>query len=740
MTSVPTPTPRMRFGSFELDPSSGQLRKDGMLIRLQPQPFRLLQLLAERAGSVVSREEIRLHLWAGSTFVDFEHGINFSINQIRAALSDNAEKPRYIETLPRRGYRFLASVEPLNGPGPSTDFDTSDDYPVIDTATFQFPPIGSLESVPDRSFPQPSPLPPAPTPRAKSRWRWLRIAAVVAFSALAGFLLRHFAYPHVPLVLRIDQLTQSSRVDPWGRVVSDGSRLFYLEREGGRWITMQTAAAGGESQPFPVPFPSTRIFTISPDASRLLVAPFTAIGGTLPLWSMPLVGGTPRRLADLVVNDVTYSPDGKQLALATPDGIFLSQTDGSNLRRLLYLPGENNYIAWSPNGKLLRFTHAEPTARGSLIFEVTSEGLDWRLLFPSPPDISSACCGRWTPDGSYFIFTATQKGRSDLWALKEPRFGVSWPRPKPARLTSGPISYADALPADRGHLLYAHGGTDLLDVLRVDPRNSVSMQFLPGSGAEEVDFSPDGDWLLYVSPDGLWRSRPDGSERLRLANNSPRFHIHDPLWRPDSKFALFVDQQDRKNEIYVVPAEGGAPRAILDANHLRDHPDWSPDGKRLVFSILDEPQPGHPTENGVYFFELETGRTTKVPDSVGLFESRWSPDGRYLAAVSTNSDTLKVYDIPRAQWTVAARGKMLTLPVWSSDAKDIYFQDMEAPGESLSRVRLRDSFIENVFGFESLLKGGVDRCTFLGFAPDGSLLVRTSSRGGNLYKLQLDLP
>ena len=112
--SLPSTSPRMRFGPFELDPCSGQLRKAGTLIRLQPQPFRLLQLLAERAGRVVSREEIRLHLWAHSTFVDFEHGINFSINQIRAALSDNAERPRFIETLPRRGYRFLAPVEPGN--------------------------------------------------------------------------------------------------------------------------------------------------------------------------------------------------------------------------------------------------------------------------------------------------------------------------------------------------------------------------------------------------------------------------------------------------------------------------------------------------------------------------------------------------------------------------------------------------------------------------------------------------
>jgi DNA-binding winged helix-turn-helix (wHTH) protein len=82
---------------------------------MQPQPFRLLLLLANRAGTVVTREEIQQCLWTGSTFVDFEHGINFSINQIRAALADNAEKPRYIETLPRRGYRFIGSISPYSG-------------------------------------------------------------------------------------------------------------------------------------------------------------------------------------------------------------------------------------------------------------------------------------------------------------------------------------------------------------------------------------------------------------------------------------------------------------------------------------------------------------------------------------------------------------------------------------------------------------------------------------------------
>jgi Tol biopolymer transport system component len=558
--------------------------------------------------------------------------------------------------------------------------------------------------------------------------------------SFAGFLVDHFVYPRAPRVLRIDPLTESGRVDPWGRIVSDGSRLFYLERQADRWIIMQTAAAGGESQPFPAPFPNTKIFAISPDASRLLVAPFTTAAGTLPLWSMPLVGGTPRRLAGLVADDVTYAPDGSQLALATPDGIFLAETDGTNLRRLLYLPGENNDIAWSPNGRLLRFTHSEPTVRGSLIFEVNSEGQNLRLLFPASAEIASACCGRWTPDGSYFVFTGIQNGRSDLWILKEPLLGISWRRAKPRRLTSGPISYADGLPAPRGNILYARGTSERLDVLRVDPKSAATTQFLPGTAAEEVAPSPDGRWLLYVAPDGLWRSRPDGSERLQLAGHSPRLVIRGPRWRRDSRFILFSEQQGGKNQIYIVPTEGGAPRAILDAKHLRDHPDWSPDGKSLVFSILDEPQPGRPTDNGVYFFELENGRTTKVPDSAGVSEARWSPDGQYLAAISTDTGFLKLYDIARARWTVIAKGKRLTLPVWSADAKYIYFQDMEQSGEPLSRLRLENSAIESVFSFEPVLKGGVVRCDFLSFAPDGSFLVRAATRGGDLYKLTLDQP
>lgn len=105
------PSAPFRFGVFEVDPDAGELRKNGVLVRLPPQPFRLLLLLASRSGHVVSREEIKKQLWGEDTFVDFDQGVNFSIRQIREALGDTAEGSRYIQTIPRRGYKFLVTVE-----------------------------------------------------------------------------------------------------------------------------------------------------------------------------------------------------------------------------------------------------------------------------------------------------------------------------------------------------------------------------------------------------------------------------------------------------------------------------------------------------------------------------------------------------------------------------------------------------------------------------------------------------
>jgi DNA-binding winged helix-turn-helix (wHTH) protein len=105
------PNGTFRFGVYEADPGSGELRKSGLRLRMQEQPFQVLLYLLERPGEVVTREELRQRLWPADTFVDFDHSLNTVINKLREALSDSAANPRFIETLARRGYRFLASVE-----------------------------------------------------------------------------------------------------------------------------------------------------------------------------------------------------------------------------------------------------------------------------------------------------------------------------------------------------------------------------------------------------------------------------------------------------------------------------------------------------------------------------------------------------------------------------------------------------------------------------------------------------
>src|SRR5947209_17443700 len=103
------------FGAFEVDWEAGEVRKHGIRLKLQEQPFQVLALLLRRPGQVVTREELRTQLWSADTFVDFEHGLNSAINKLREALGDSADNPRFVETLPRRGYRFIAPVTGVDG-------------------------------------------------------------------------------------------------------------------------------------------------------------------------------------------------------------------------------------------------------------------------------------------------------------------------------------------------------------------------------------------------------------------------------------------------------------------------------------------------------------------------------------------------------------------------------------------------------------------------------------------------
>jgi len=205
---VASPAPRrFRIKDFELDAATGELRMAGALVKLQPQPFRVLLLLVERAGQLVTREEIQRCLWKDSTFVDFEHGINFSINQIRLALEDNAEKPQYVETLPRRGYRFIEVVEQSPTPKPAT------------TSAPE-----TVENIPALHRGEASPA------QTKVSRRWLAIAgpiALVGTFAVGAY----FIAPRAPVLTEKDTIVLADFTNTTGDAVFDGTLRQGLEMQ-----------------------------------------------------------------------------------------------------------------------------------------------------------------------------------------------------------------------------------------------------------------------------------------------------------------------------------------------------------------------------------------------------------------------------------------------------------------------------------------------------------------------------
>jgi DNA-binding winged helix-turn-helix (wHTH) protein/Tol biopolymer transport system component len=723
MATLPPIPPGICFGPFELDLAAGELRKGGILVKLQPQPFQVLRLLAERAGSVVTREEIQRCLWSESTFVDFEHGINFSINQIRGALADNAEKPRYIETLPRRGYRFIAAVRPASNGDKAAEIAAAIPERAVAHTEIESFPVARHQS------------------ESKRKLRWITAAAAGIFCMMASMLLYEHLYGRSIRTGQIEQLTRTGRMDGYQPLTTDGSRIFFLEREGDHWNNMQIAATGGETSPFPLPFRNTVVLDISPDQSELLIAPFISRTGNLPLWVLPLVKGAPHRIGSLSADHATYSPDGLRLALSKEDGVYLADRDGSNAHRIAAHTGGCGRVAWSPDGKLLRFTLWDPATQRGLISEVSVGGGKMRPLFPGWKNSLGEWNGRWTADGAYFIFTSIQDvktGRGDLWALREsPRF-FSWLQSDPIPLTSGPISYGDPLPSRDPRILYAGGatgGAEPLNSVIVDRDSRLAKPFLPELGARELVFSADGQSVLFVGENSLWRSKRNGNERYQLVKNIISDPVHFPRWSPDSKKILFTGKMDG---IYIMPAQGGAPQLILPTEQGYS-PDWGPDGQHIVYSAMEQKADHSGSQTALYFYDLASRQSIRIPKSEGLLEVRWSPDGRYLAAIEEGS-TLKLYDVKKNQWMEITRGKLIMMPVWSADSRYLFTEDLLEPGEPIYRFLAEHPTKERFYSFEDLLQTDVLRCGFEGFGPDGSLLVKLSRGGFNVYRIQLELP
>ncbi len=742
---------RVRAGLFEVDLASGEVRKSGRKVPLQEQPFRVLAMLLERPGEIVTREELQASLWPADTFVSFDEGINTAIRKLRIVFGDSADNPRFIETIPRRGYRFIAPAVTSDSAAtqlPTTTPEASGASGKAELPTVETQPVHYLDN---RTVVGRTVLFYGDVGRlgasGVARKRYLVLAASSLAVLMAALFIFRWLSPLPPRVLRTTQLTHFAHVDAWGGINSDGARIFFLAREGGRSSLMQVPIAGGESQPFPSPpLPNPLILDVSPDRSEFLVGSYTARTGPWEFWTLPVVGGSPRRLSNLTGSGA-FSPDGRQIAYHKADGIYICGRGGSDARRLVTLPDSSWGLAWSPDGKALRFT-LEDRNGGLSLWEVAADGSSLHPLLPGWHQRPHECCGRWSADGRYYFFLSTQ-GESlgadySVWALREKGRSQPWSKPStPVRLTAGPIGFGALVPSREGRRLLAIGRVnDQIELLQPTPDRK---QFVPMVKLAEVygaDLSPKGDWLALVLPGWtLWRSRPDGTERIQLAADFSGGVTY-PRWSPDGAKIVFRGvQEGHPGNIYMVRADGGATQQLLPNDRERETPDWLADGKSVVYSSPSAGEGASREDGGIFLLNLETLKTTKVPGSAGFMYPRTSFGGRYLAALTEDQTKVMLFDFQTSEWReIASKGKLFYFLESTPDGKWLYFQDLLEAGAPLYRVRADNSKPERVMSFESLLQTGVTRCRFMGLTPDGSPMVLATRGGGDVYALDLDLP
>jgi Tol biopolymer transport system component len=572
--------------------------------------------------------------------------------------------------------------------------------------------------------------------RQSRHHRWLLlglpVAAVIALSAMVLALLLRPQPP--PRITGYTQLTSDGRLKG-GPLLTDGSRLYFIEdTPEGTQSLVAVSTAGGDPTPIAAPFREFGLADVSRRRSELLIATPAPGGGAL--WTLPLAGGTPHRVGDLIVDQAAWSPDGKRIAYTKGRDLYLAKSDGADSRKLVTLPGDVDELSWSPDGKILRLSAAIPGQDATAFWDVAADGTGLhRVLPPSRGSVA----GSWTPDGGYFLFsTAISPEKAHLWAFRDHRsFFQRAPREPVELVAAVPIEFESFAPSLDGKKIFAMGLHRRPELARYDDRLKEFVPYLGGIAATWASFSRDGNWVAYLSlpQRALWRAKADGGQPVQLT--FAPLEGDGLAWSPDGKqIALRARMPGKPWKAYLVPAEGGAAVPLTSGDKEEGIPTWSRDGKKIVFGDVP-PCFGH--DNGTYALhvvDIETREVADLPGSKGLWTPRWSPDGRYVAALTIAMvPKLRLFDFTTHRWRELGDTGVNNL-TWSHDGKYIYFDGVPLPS-AIYRVRISDGKLEPVAELR-----GTERTTGwgCGLAPDDSPLITREVGFTEIYALDWEAP
>ena len=566
-------------------------------------------------------------------------------------------------------------------------------------------------------------------PAQYSRARRLAFSAAIMIVVMAATNVFWMRPESAPIIEEAKQLTDDGEPKQ-GRLVTDGSRVYFNEGATGSWRIAQVSVKGGQTAAVPTQLANPQIVALAPDVSAMLAQ----VGGfndpETPLWSIPLPAGEPRRIGDFMVQDATFFPDGR-IAFLQPEGLFEVDPDGSRPRKIASPSPYVSGLSISPDGKSVCMTQSlDFWSRRLLQFALdpTNPGRSSML----GPELRSSSNCTWTVDGKYLLFQNVENGRSDLWAL--PANSSIFKRHRvPLRLTNGPLSYTDPVASpDRMHV-FAIASKRRGELVRFDEKFRQFVPYLSGISATDPSFSRDGKWVAYRSyPDySLWRSRTDGSDRTQLT--FPPTIVLLPVLSPDGNYVTYGGT-DRA--LYVISTKGGAPQKIADHCLAAS---WSPDSKFLAATCWAPDFDTGSAANAVFqIYDLETKNMSRVPDSQDKIGAFWI-DSHALVAATVDTTKFLTFDFNSKEWSELASGVFVNWNL-SVDSKYLYYTTGGTEPKA-QRIRFSDRKIENIVDLRGLRRV-VDSFfgTQVGAAPDGSVLLTRDIGTQEIYALTVKWP
>jgi len=687
-----------RFGLFELSEREGELRKNGVRIKLQEHPLSVLIELVSNAGRLVTREELQQKLWPADTFVDFDVGVNTAIRKLRHALGDEADNPRFIETQSRRGYRFVA---PVTECGAAPESITKD--------TLLVPPkaVEGSQSGTDHE-----------DRNAKRHWYWgLATSCALALVIYGAGVTWRLTNATQPLAIE-QRITANPPEAPItaAAVSTDGKFVAYSDSTGVYIRHIDT----GETRPLQLPKGFEAVPTSwFPDGTHLLLSAGEASQGNPNLWKVSILGGGPQKLMDNASGGAV-SPDGSKIAFSRGDAVGLPEiwvvdSDGSRLHRIaeanipeasvavgygttnqpiagLYLSG----VAWSPDGRRVAYVRRFEAANSNpLTVKHSLETVDVNGGMPKVLKISAQLLPvvRWAVDGrvlyAYRDDPASEREDSGVWSVRVNQKSGE-PEGKALQVTKGVgrIGGLSVTADGRRLILWRGNAFPQVFLTEIDAETgrfkTPRRLSLDNSANNAYAWTPDSRAVLFSSnrsgTNNLYRQAIDQGVPEELVEGRGMFLSR---LNPDGTQILFVDgfnAQDpaRLQSVMRAPLQGGSPRVVLQRPSIHNIQCARSPSKLCLLTTLDR------ATARFFKFDPEDGKTQEFATFKLKEALSWSlsPDGSQLALILHGSERrVSFMDVTDKSTHEVELNQWRPLNIdWAGDGKSVFVSSRTANG------------------------------------------------------------